>query len=473
MPVADLDLPTRLLAGGGPSAPDPRVLQAMALPTIGQFDPDFTAIMDEVMQLGRSVLLTSNRRCFPVGGPGAAGLEAVLNSLLEPGDRVAILDVPAALGCAQALGVEVVDDLDAGPRLVVAAATGDVPNVPGLAATAHARGALLVLEATSVLGGRELRVDDWAVDVCVAGVDHCLGGPSGLALVTYSEAVEAALRARRTPPPVSFLDLLQLQAYWSPERLNHHTAPTNLVYGLREALRLVLAEGLSARWARHQQVFAALTDGLGALGLVVCAAPPIAVVSLPDAHPDEATARQRLRADFGIHVQPVNARSWRLGLLGADATLGNATRVLSALEQVLAAPGTWSTPRPSPALRAASPRRGEAEPHPRATDPDAAGRNAAVLPRRVRAQHPDAAGSDAPVRSQARRCTQPRPVQPEASSTTQPRPLGGEAGERSEPGEGGTCGRSEPGEGGRGDNEPGEGRGVDHAPGAGSGGPDV
>jgi aspartate aminotransferase-like enzyme len=332
MPLADLNLPTRLLAGGGPSAPDARVLQAMALPTIGQFDPDFTAIMDEVIQLGRSVFLTGNRRCFPVGGPGPAGLEAVLNTLLEPGDRVAILDVPSALGSAQALGAEVVAGLEDGPRLVVAPASGDVP---GLAAAAHARGALLVLDATLVLGGGEVRVDDWAIDVCLAGVDHCLGGPSGLALVTYSAAVEARLQARRLPPPLSFLDLLQLQAYWSPERLNHHTAPTNLVYGLREALRLVQAEGLDARWARHQHVFTVLLAGLGALGLHVRATPPIIVVDLPETCQDEAAARQQLRDELGIHVQPVDERTWRLGLLGVDATPTNATRLLAAVEHVL------------------------------------------------------------------------------------------------------------------------------------------
>jgi len=433
MPVADLDLPTRLLAGGGPSAPDPRVLQAMALPTIGQFDPDFTAIMDEVMQLGRSVLVTRNRRCFPVGGPGAAGLEAVLNSLLEPGDRVAILDVPAAAAIAGALGSEAAG-LDDGSRLVVAPAAGDVPS---LAAAVHARGALLVLEATPVLGGGEVRVDDWAVDVCVAGVDHCLGGPSGLALVTYSEAVEAALRARRTPPPVSFLDLLQLQAYWSPERLNHHTAPTNLVYGLREALRLVLAEGLSARWARHKQVFAALVDGLRALGLDVRATPPIALVDLPDTCTDEAAARRRLHDELGVHVQPVGERTWRLGLLGADATLGNATRVVSALEQVLAAPGSVSTPRASPALRAASPRRGEADRPQRPQHPDAAGRNAAVSPRGGCAPHPDAMDSNAAVPLEGGRPVPPRP-----------------AGERPR-------------------GSAGEGRRVNTEPGAGSGGADV
>jgi aspartate aminotransferase-like enzyme len=217
-------------------------------------------------------------------------------------------------------------------------ASAHAQDVQALASDCHAHGALLLVDATLVLGGCELRTDDWGIDVCVAGVDHCLGAPPGLGLVTYTERVEAAMQQRRTPPPTSYLDLLQLQAYWSPERLNHHTAPTSLVYGLHEALRLVHAEGLEARWARHQRVFAALVAGLHALQLDVVATAPVAIVRLPDTCQDEAAARQRLQAQFGVHVQRAAERTWRLGLLGADAQLGAVTHLLSALEQVLDTP---------------------------------------------------------------------------------------------------------------------------------------
>src|SRR5579859_3788913 len=135
MPVADMVLPSRLLAGGGPSCPDPRVLRAMSLPVIGQFDPEFTAIMDEVMALARRTFLTRNARCFPVSGLAAAGLEALLNTLIEPGDRVTI--GPEAAALARRYGAEVVP-LEASPRLVVASLPGARDDLEQLVARAHA-----------------------------------------------------------------------------------------------------------------------------------------------------------------------------------------------------------------------------------------------------------------------------------------------------------------------------------------------
>lgn len=243
MPVAELLVPSRLLAGGGPGSPDPRVLRALVTPLIGQFDPDFTAIMDQVMQLARGTFLTRNARCFPVSGLAAAGLEA----LLKPGDRVAIGGGPSFVAdtaeVARRYGADVVASDEFGsqptPKLVVVplvdATSGTHFNVRDLANATRAAGARLIVEATHALGCLELRVDDWQIDACVAGVDHALGAPSGMALVTYTSEVEAIMHARRWPPRTSYLDLLQVQAYWSAERLNHHTAPTSLVYGLREA----------------------------------------------------------------------------------------------------------------------------------------------------------------------------------------------------------------------------------------------
>src|SRR5579859_499609 len=342
MPMADLDLPSRLLAGGGPGAPDPRVLRAMALPVIGQFDPEFTSIMDDVMELARRTFLTGNVRCFPVSGLAAAGLEALLNTLIEPGDRLAIEGGPDFVAdtgdVARRYGAEVVPFDAPSPKLVVV--SGQL-NVRELAAAAHAHGAKLVVEATPILGACELRVDDWGIDACVAGVDHAIGAPSGMALVTYSAEVEASMHARRAPPKTSYLDLLQLEAYWSPERLNHHTAPTSLVYGLREALRLVHAEGLHGRWARHRRVAFALRAGLAALDLDVGGEPPATTVTLP-AGVDAATAGAKLRDHFGVHVRHSAPRTWTIGLLGADARLDAALRVLSAVEAVLSQSGAVS-----------------------------------------------------------------------------------------------------------------------------------
>ena len=305
MALADFAPPRRLMAGGGPSLPDPRVLRALTTPLIGQFDPAFTTIMDEVMAFARGALLTANRRCFPISALASAGVEALRNTLPD-GEHV-----------------EVVEHVDA---------CGVVAPLRDLAARAHATGAWLTVDATRTLGGVELRTDDWSLDAVVAGVDHCLGAPSGMTLVTYADALEARMRSRSEPPRTSYLDLLQLQAYWSPERLNHHTAPTSLVYGLREALRLVLDEGLEDCWARHARVGQMLHAGLHSLGLEPTGDGPFARVELDAA----AAVRGRLLEDYGVYVQGDDG-ALCLGLLGADAQPEAAATVLAVLGRALAA----------------------------------------------------------------------------------------------------------------------------------------
>lgn len=343
MLVADLQLPTRLLAGGGPSSPDPRVLRALTTPLIGQFDPAFTAVMDDVVQLARLALLTTNHRCFAVSGLAPAGVEAVLNSLLEPGHKVTIISGPeffsATAQVARGYGLEISSDIGPRTKLVVAPfvdpTSGKVSLTRELVTKTHEAGAWLLVEASMGLAACELRMDDWEIDVCVAGVEYAIGAPPGMTLVSYTPALEAAMGARATPPRTSYLDLSQLQAYWSPERLNHHTAPTSLVFGLREALRLVLDEGLEARWRRHaeigQRLRLALSSNFSIEGDL-----PFSIVQLPT-HVDEPKARTALLDDFGVYVTPVGPRSWRVGLLGADARNDAVHRVVSAIGEVLAA----------------------------------------------------------------------------------------------------------------------------------------
>jgi aspartate aminotransferase-like enzyme len=154
--------------------------------------------------------------------------------------------------------------------------------------------------------------------------------------VTFSDTLDAELQARPTPPRTSYLDLAQLQAYWSPERLNHHTAPTSLVYGLREALRLVHTEGLDQRWRRHAEIGAALREGLLALGVEPRGDLPYSVIDLPS-HVDPDTAWRRLLDHFGVYVTRLTPSTWRLGLLGAQARPDAVEHVLAGLESVLAA----------------------------------------------------------------------------------------------------------------------------------------
>ena len=368
----DLNPPTRLLLGSGPSNPEPRVLRALGMPLIGQFDPAFTEIMDEVSELTRRVFRTENAQAFPVSGSSRSGLEAAIASLVEPGDRVVVGNFGrfGDLFCeiARRYGAEVEDvrtawgqivdpdaivrQLKARPTKLVAivhadTSTGIAQPLAEIGAACREHDALLVVDAVLSLGGTEVESDAWDVDVAISGLQKCLGGPSGMAPLTYNARAEVAMQARGRTPATNYLDLLQLQAYWGPERLNHHTAPTSMVYALREALRIIDEEGLEARWTRHQRVNSALVAGLEAMGLVLFGdrqhkAQMITLVTVPDGI-DEAGVRQQLLEEHGIEIMAafgeLNGKVWRIGLMGYNARYENAIRVLAALEQVLAARG--------------------------------------------------------------------------------------------------------------------------------------
>ena len=364
----ELDPPARLLLGSGPSNPEPRVLRAMATPLIGQFDPAFTRIMDDVMALSQLIFQTANQQSFPVSGSSRAGLEAVMASLIERGDRVVVGNYGrfGDLFCeiARRYGAEVesidvawgqivepdqiADALRRRPAKIVAivhadTSTGILQPLAEIGHLCRQSDALLVVDAVLSLAGCQVSADDWELDACVAGLQKCLGGPAGMAPLTYNDRVATAMRARREPPRTNYLDLLQLQAYWGPERLNHHTAPTSMVYALREALRIAWTEGLDVRWDRHVAANEALRAGLAAMGLELFGdarhrAPMITLVQVPDGV-GEAAVRAQLLADFEIEIMAafgkLNGAVWRIGLMGYNARLENALAVLGALEQIL------------------------------------------------------------------------------------------------------------------------------------------
>jgi aspartate aminotransferase-like enzyme len=373
----DLNPPRRLLFGAGPSNPEPRVLRAMAAPPLGALDPTFTALVDEAAELCRYVFRTRSWRSFPAPGAARAGLEAVLASVVEAGDRV-VVGVNGQFGellaeIARRYGADVApvegewgrvlepDALAAAlrqrPTKLVALvhadpSTGVVQPLAEIARACREHDALLLVDAALSLGGCTVDVDAWGVDACVGALQKCLGGPAGLAPLTYGERVETALAARREPPRTSFLDLTQLQDQWSPERLPHHTPAASLVYALREALRIVQTEGLERRWKRHRCVGAALAAGLEALGLRLFGdprhrTPMLALAEVPEGV-SEPRVRQRLLNDYAIEIAPghgpLYGRVWRVGLMGYNARLESALTVLGALEAVLAAEGFGVAP---------------------------------------------------------------------------------------------------------------------------------
>ena len=376
--IGDLLPGPRILLGPGPSMADPRVLRAMATPLLGQFDPEFTAIMNEVMQLSRFVFQTENARTYPVSGTGRAGMEAALVSLLEPGDRVVVGEcgrfglllieiaercgakvVPVRGTWGRALDADAIAAaLDGGRTKLVAVvhgetSTGVLQPLEDIARVTHAHDALLMVDAVVTLGGTEVAVDRWGIDVATAGSQKCLSCPSGMAPVTYNARAEAAIRGRKTKIAGNYLDLAQLADYWSAARFNHHTAPTAMVYGLREALRAVHEEGLAPRFARHRLHGDALRAGLAALGLTLFGEEPparrlpfLTPVIVPDGV-DELRVRRRLIEDFGIEIGaafgPLQGKIWRIGTMGYSATRQNVLLCLASLEHVLRAEGWRAT----------------------------------------------------------------------------------------------------------------------------------
>lgn len=368
----DLTPTPRILLGPGPSMADPRVLRAMSTPLLGQFDPEFTAIMNDVVQLIRFAFDTGSEHAFPVPGTGRAGLEAAIVSLLEPGDRVVVGECGRfgllLIEIAERCGAEVIAvrgewgrvleadrfaaALDGRPTKLVAVihgetSTGVLQPLEEIARLAHEHDALLMADVVVTLAGCEVAVDRWGVDVAVAGTQKCLSCPSGLAPVAYNERAAAVLAERRGKVQSNYLDLAQLADYWSPMRFNHHTAPTAMVYGIREALKAFHAEGRACRFARHRLHGEAMRAGIAALGLSLFGSEPpehrlpfLTPVVVPDGV-DERRVRQRLIEEFGIEIGaafgPLQGRIWRIGTMGYSASRPNVLACLAALEHVLRA----------------------------------------------------------------------------------------------------------------------------------------
>lgn len=363
-----MELPARLLCGTGPTNPDPRVLRAMSAPLLGQFDPEFTSIMEDVMASARQVFRTSNPRTFAVSATGRGGMEAAIASLVESGDRVLVancgrfgdlfVDLATRYGArvsqVTAEWGHIIDpqqieaSLKRTPAKVVAIVHGETstgmlqPQMEEIGRICQERDALLVVDAVVTLGGVPVEVDDWQIDMCTSGTQKCLGCPSGMAPITYNARAEHALADRKNRIVSNYFDLSQLQRYWSPERLNHHTLPTSMTYGLREALRMIVDEGLEARWTRHRRAGDALKAGLQAIGITLFGDPEhrlpmITAMYIPEGVPDEA-GRAKLLQQFGIEVAtsfgPLRGRIWRIGTMGYNAELKTVVTVLAGLEHV-------------------------------------------------------------------------------------------------------------------------------------------
>src|SRR5215510_6920 len=363
--------PKRILLGPGPSPADDRVLSALSAPVLGHLDPLFLQCMDDVQALLRYVFETENRVTIPISATGSAWMEAALVNVIEPGDEVVVCingvfgermrDIIERAG-AKPIVVEAtwgeaidVNKIEAAlnscqPRALALVhaetSTGVLQNLSGLGDLAHARGALLIVDAVTSLGGHPVGVDRCRIDICYSGTQKCLAAPPGLAPVTFNERALDRIRSRSSKVQSWYLDITMVEKYWGDDRTYHHTAPISMNYALREALRLIHEEGLKARWARHELNHRALVAGIEAMGLSMAVAPTnrlwsLNAVSVPDGV-DDARVRGRLleeNIEIGGGLGPMKGKIWRVGLMGSGSTRENVVLVLDALRRALNAEG--------------------------------------------------------------------------------------------------------------------------------------
>jgi len=383
--------PPRLLMGPGPINADPRVLRAMSAQLVGQYDPAMTGYMNEVMELYRGVFKTQNQATFLVDGTSRAGIEAALISLIEPGAKV-LVPIFGRFGhllkeIAVRAGAEVAvrekpwgevftpEEIEQAiieerPALlaIVQGDTSTTMNQPleGIGEICQRHEVLFYTDVTASLAGNEFRADEWKLDAVTAGLQKCLGGPSGSAPITLSDRAVEVIRSRRhveegiadgtkgrgTRIASNYFDLAMIMDYWGPQRLNHHTEATSMLYGARECARLLLEEGIDDAVARHELHGGAMLAGVQGLGLQVFGdirhkMNNVVAVEIP-AGIDGDAARTAMLLDYGVEIGtsfgPLHGKVWRIGTMGYNARKDTVMVTLAALEQVLRAGGVQVTP---------------------------------------------------------------------------------------------------------------------------------
>ena len=372
--VEEFKSPDRLLMGAGPSRVHEDVLKVMSQTTIGHLDPAMVVMMDELKDMLRYVFQTSNAMTFPVSGPGSLGMEACVNNIIEPGDKV-IVAINGVFGSRMAevtrrAGAEIIvteDDwgtavdpgkveeaLKANPDAKAVGfvhaetSTGALSDAAAICRLAKDAGAMSIVDTVTSLGGVPVNVDVWGADAVYSGTQKCLSCPPGLSPVTFSDRAVQTTLDRKTPVQSWLLDLSLVSAYWqgdakSGARTYHHTAPTNALMGLHEALRRVVAEGLENVWARHKAASKIIVDGMEEMGFSMLVdadirLPELLTILLPEGV-DDGAVRGKLLNDYGIEISaglgPFAGKLWRIGVMGEGARTENAEKVLSAIKECI------------------------------------------------------------------------------------------------------------------------------------------
>ncbi|HEY2544746.1 MAG TPA: alanine--glyoxylate aminotransferase family protein [Candidatus Acidoferrum sp.] len=372
-PIGELNPPARLMLTPGPSSIDPRVYRAMAAPLVGHLDPWFKTCMDETQVLLRQVFQTENRLTMPLSASGSGGIEASVLNALEDGDEaiVAVNGVfsermfeIASRATPNVIKVEAPYGLPVDAEDIRRACKGKKIKMIGLAQgetssgvltkvepyrkVADELGALLVVDTVASLAAVPLHVDRERIDICFSGSQKAISAPPGMSPITVSPAAEEVFRKRKTKVQSWYFDLTTAMNYWGKERLYHHTPPISLIYALREAMRIVMEEGLEARWERHRVNQLALIAGVEAMGLGLLVKnqadrlPTVTAVMIPNGI-DDVKVRNQLLDEFNIEIAggfgPVKGKIWRVGLMGHCSQKPFVLLFLAAFEKVLSDQG--------------------------------------------------------------------------------------------------------------------------------------
>ncbi|MFM8276189.1 MAG: pyridoxal-phosphate-dependent aminotransferase family protein [Cyanobium sp.] len=368
--LAPIATPDRLLLGPGPSNAHPTVLQALARTPIGHLDPLYIDLMGEVQELLRYAWQTDNRLTLPMSGTGSAAMEATLANMVEPGDTVLVAikgyfghrlaDMAGRYGAhvvtierrwGEAFELAEIEQALIQHRPAVLAmvhaetSTGVCQPMQGVGALCREHDCLLLLDTVTSLGGVPLFLDAWQVDLAYSCSQKGLSCPPGLGPFTMGPRAEAKLAARRGPVPNWYLDVSLLNKYWGSDRVYHHTAPVNMNFGMREALRLLAEEGLDNAWARHRRNAERLWQGLENLGLelhvpVELRLPTLTTVRIPEGVDGKAFSRHLLDQhgiEVGGGLGELAGQVWRIGLMGFNSSAENVDRLLNLLETELPA----------------------------------------------------------------------------------------------------------------------------------------
>jgi alanine-glyoxylate transaminase / serine-glyoxylate transaminase / serine-pyruvate transaminase len=368
-PIGELNPPVRLMMTPGPSSIDPRVYRALATPLVGHMDPWFRGCMEETQVLLRQIFQTENRITFPLSASGSGGIEAAVLNSLEAGDEaiccvnghfsqrlhVIAQHTPAKLHLVEAPYGKSVDAEDVrkvakGRKIkMIGLAQGETSSgvltqIDPFRQVADECGALLVVDAVASLAAVPLHIDKQRVDICFSGSQKAISAPPGMSPITVSPRAEEAFRTRKTKVQSWYFDLSTAMNYWGKDRLYHHTPPISLIYALREAMRIVMEDGLEARWERHRQNQLALIAGVEAMGLKLLVEKPedrlptVTAVMIP-AGIDDLKVRDQLLDEFNIEIAggigALKGQIWRLGLMGYCSQKPFVLQLLGALEKTL------------------------------------------------------------------------------------------------------------------------------------------